>query len=70
MSLEVFGDDGNPPEHGRDTAVYQELQVVRNKLDSWLARNKSDLPNEELADKAQQAVDLLHEISDELDAPL
>ncbi len=70
MSLEAWGDDGNPPEHGRDTAIYQELQQVRYKLESWFAKNKGDMPNDDATEKAQRAIDLLHEVSDELDTPL
>lgn len=69
MSLEVYGDDGNPVEHGRDTQVYQQLQHVRGYLRDWLNTNRSDLEEEQVR-KANKVAELLEEISDELNVPL
>ena len=70
MSLEVFGDDGNPAEHGRDTAIYRELQPVRAAFRKWFTANRSDMFNDEMHGKAAQIEALLDEISDELNGPL
>ena len=38
MSLEVFGDEGNVPANGEDTAVYQELASIYDKYAKWLIK--------------------------------
>jgi hypothetical protein len=65
-----YGGDDDPPTHGRDTAVYQELQPVRELYRLWLSRNRGDLFNDELEAMAQEVEDILLKISDELNTPL
>lgn len=65
-----YGGDDNPPEHGSDTAIYQELEDVRNKYAKWFYDNKKDISNPEMEVKARQIADLLQDISDELNQPL
>lgn len=44
-------DGGDVPTHGRDTAIYQELLVIRRKFEKWIANFRSEFPNDEfLAD--------------------
>jgi hypothetical protein len=65
-----YGGDDNPPEHGRDTAIYQELIVVQTKYEKWLNDNWKDLFNDEMVAKANLIKYMLEELSDELKQPL
>lgn len=62
-------DDGNPAEHGRDTAIFQELQPIRAAFRKWFTANRADFLNDEMY-KATRIEALLDEISDELNTPL
>lgn len=42
MSLEAWGDEGNVPENGRDTAMYQDLIAVRTRFEKWMKDRKND----------------------------
>lgn len=66
MSLEVFGDEGNAPANGLDTAIYQELRAIENRARSWRARNKGDFSNIDQEDKANQIIKLMDELAQEL----
>jgi hypothetical protein len=62
--------DDDPPTHGRDTAIYQELQPIIRKYEEWLRVNKDELFNEEMQQKANTIRLLLAEINDEVNTPL
>lgn len=75
MSLHIvgnandYGGDDSPPEHGRDTQVYQELLTVRQKYFEWFHRNKKDLHGEELHN-AEWICTRLDQIEEGLNQPL
>ena len=64
-----YGGDDDPPEHGRDTVVFQDLQPIRRKYAEWLAANRMELFNDDMVNKAELVQRLLDEISDELNTP-
>lgn len=66
MSLGVWGDEGNVPENGKDTAIYQELAALRVKFAKWQSDNKNDFANDEQTAKADRIVELMDELSDDL----
>jgi hypothetical protein len=47
MSLEAWGDEGLVPSHGRDTAAFQELSAIRDRLHKWTCDFKSELNPDE-----------------------
>lgn len=49
MSLEAWGDEGDVPERGTDTAIFQELYAVYEKYGKWLKKFGKDFagPEEE-----------------------
>lgn len=63
------GGDDDGPEHGRDTAIFQELLPVMESYRKWLARNKSDLCNDEQEAMAAKITDLFDELHDSLNVP-
>ena len=69
MSLEAWGDEGNVPQHGRDTAAFQELSAIRDRLHKWTCDFKGELePGEfEKAAEALERIDITLEL---LDVPL
>lgn len=66
MSLEAWGDEGNVPENGRDTAIYQELCALRVKVQKWQQSNKNDFANDEQIAKADLIIELMDELSERL----
>lgn len=66
MSLEAWGDEGNVPANGRDTAIYQELVDLRAKVQKWQQSNKDDFANDEQIAKADRIIGLMDELADEL----
>jgi len=69
MSREAWGDEGNVPEHGRDTAAYQELCEIRDRLHKWTCDFKSEL-NDDEAEKSSAALELIDDTIELLDVPL
>lgn len=68
MSLGAWGDEGNVPENGKDTAVYQELLSLRVKVADWQRANTNDFANDEQTAKAERIVDLMDELLEDLAA--
>lgn len=68
MSLGVWGDEGDVPANGKDTAIYQELCDLRVKIQKWQASNKSDFANDDQIAKSDRIIELMDELSDELGA--
>lgn len=66
MSLGAWGDEGDMPANGRDTAVYQELVDLRVRAIKWRESNKNDFANDEQTAKAQAIIDAMDELSEEL----
>jgi hypothetical protein len=66
MSLGAWGDEGNVPESGKGTAIYQELIDLRLKMSNWQRSNKNDFANDEQIAKADRILELMDELSDEL----
>lgn len=68
MSLEAFGDEGNVPANGKDTAIYQELAVIYGSFSEWWIKNKRYFsgPNDEQL--ALQIDRLMSKLCDELAA--
>ena len=64
MSLEAWGDEGNVPANGRETAIY--LCALRVKVQKWQASNKNDFGNDEQIAKADRIIELMDELADEL----
>jgi hypothetical protein len=69
MSLEAWGDEGDVPTHGRETAAYQELSVIRDRLHKWTCDFKSELNPDEF-EKAGEAVERIDETLELLDVKL
>ena len=69
MSLEAWGDEGDVPHHGRDTAAYQELSALRDRLHKWTCDFKSELNPDESA-KAGEALECIDEVIVMLDVKL
>lgn len=68
MSLSVWGDEGDVPVNGRDTAIYQELAPIYDKFAKWLVKYQKDFSgpeDEELAGKIDQ---MLCKLCDDLAA--
>lgn len=63
-------EDDNPPEHGRDTAIWQELQPPLTMLEAWLRNNANEFWSDETKAKAALAVGLLAQVCEELDVKL
>lgn len=62
MSREAWGDEGNVPESGRDTAIYQELLGIRAKFGVWKTSNRNDFMNNEQFAKAEQVSNLMDDL--------
>jgi hypothetical protein len=60
----------DPPSHGRDTAIYQELVPINQKYSQWLERNANEFWNDEMFSKAQKIRDMLDDLADEFNQPL
>jgi hypothetical protein len=56
--------------HGRDTAIYQELVVINNRIQDWAKANDNDFHNDVMKDKVRMAQELLEEVAEELNTPL
>lgn len=69
MSREAWGDEGNVPEHGRDTAAYQELSAIRGRLHKWTCDFKSEL-NPDEQEKSGMALEHIDDTLTLLDVPL
>ena len=69
MSLEAWGDEGNVPQHGRDTAAFQELSTIRDRLHKWTCDFKSEL-NPDEQEKVAEALESIDETLELLDVPL
>lgn len=67
MSLEAWGDEGNVPENGKDTAIWQELLALRVKVAAWQKSNKNDFANDEQTAKADRIIKQMDELLDELE---
>ena len=66
MSAEAWGDEGNIPVNGEDTAIFQELLTVRTHFINWKMRNASDMPNDLFVTKVDLICDQVDEMLDEL----
>ena len=42
-----YSEDGDAIEHGRDSAIYQELRLVREKYQEWFRDFEHEFPNDE-----------------------
>lgn len=69
MSGEAWGDEGNVPEHGRDTAAFQELCEIKDRLHKWTCDFKSEL-NPDEKEKTDDALGLIDDAIELLDVPL
>ena len=69
MSKDAWGDEGNVPSHGRDTAVYQELVELRKKVQEYLHRNRNDFYNEEMRATIRAVIELMDQVAEELNQP-
>lgn len=69
MSREAWGDEGNVPEHGRDTAAFQELSAIRDRLHKWTCDFKSEL-NPDESEGAGTALEHIDDVLVLLDVPL
>lgn len=69
MSLEAWGDEGDVPQHGRDTAAFQELSVLRTRLHKWTCDFKSELNPDEF-EKAAEALERIDDVIEMLDVKL
>ena len=49
MSLEAWGDEGDVPTNGKDTAIYQELAPIYSAYCKWLIKYGKEFagPDEE-----------------------
>lgn len=70
MSLGAWGDEGNVPENGKDTAIYQELLDLRVKVAKWQKSNMSDFGNDDQIEKSDRIIEKMDELLDELGGPL
>lgn len=66
MSLGAWGDEGNVPENGKDTAIYQELLALRVKVAAWQKSNTNDFANDEQSAKADQIIEQMDSLLDDL----
>lgn len=69
MSLEAWGDESPGATRGSETALFEELQVIRQKYMAWLAaatRNKEfwSSDDQDLAEKIDADLD---ELSEQMD---
>ena len=69
MSLEAWGDEGNVPSHGRETAAFQELSAIRDRLHKWTCDFKSEL-NPDEQDKSAEALERIDDTLELLDVKL
>lgn len=69
MSREAWGDEGDVPQHGCETAAFQELSKIRDRLHKWTCDFKSELNPDERGriGEALESVDATLEL---LDVPL
>lgn len=70
MSLEVFGDEGDVPHRGEETAMYQELLAVRERWSRWLYSFRKELPGPDHETQAEIVSDALDEMIESLSGPL
>lgn len=70
MSLEAWGDEGNVPQHGRDTAAFQELSVIRDRLHKWTCDYFRSELNPDEREKATEALEAIDATLELLDVPL
>lgn len=72
MSSNFMPDTGppDPPSHGRDTAIYQELVRIKVEVFDWLMRNADEFYNDEMKAKAKVIWEMLDDLTDELNVPL
>lgn len=69
MSLEAWGDEGDVPQHGRETAAYQELSKLRDRLHKWTCDFKTELNPDEM-EKAAEALEHIDATLEMLNVPL
>ena len=62
--------ENDGPEHGRDTAIYQELLPVAAAFDKWLAANQNEFWCPEDKEKADTIERLFDELKESLNTPL
>lgn len=69
MSLEAWGDEGDVPQHGRDTAAFQELSAIRNRLHKWTCDFFKEI-NDDEQEKATEALERIDDVIELLDVKL
>lgn len=69
MSLEAWGDEGLVPQHGRETAAFQELSAIRDRLHKWTCDFFAEL-NDDEKEKATEALERIDDLIEMLDVPL
>lgn len=62
MSLEAWGDEGNVPENGKDTAIYQELLALRVKVAVWQKSNRNDFANDDQLERSDRIIEKMDEL--------
>lgn len=65
-----YSDDGDAPEHGRDTEVYQALGKLIEAFDRWLKGHRHELYNDEMQAEADQIRERIDRLHNQLDEPL
>ena len=67
---EIFSDEGDVPERGEDTAMYQEWQEIRTRLDKWRTAFKNEMINEDFEARVIAIDDAMSVVSVMMEGPL
>ncbi len=69
MSLGAWGDEGDVPTHGRETAAFQELVTIRNRAHKWTCDFFKEINDAEQITMTA-ALELIDETIEQLDVKL
>ena len=68
MSLEAFGDEGNAPANGKDTAIYQDFGPIYDKFADWRIKYKKDFSGPEEVKLASDIYEAMGQLCERLEA--
>lgn len=64
-----YSEDGDAPEHGRDTAIYQDLVKIREKYQKWFREFIMEFPNADFDNCAKILMSQFMEMEQQLNRP-
>jgi hypothetical protein len=67
-----YSEDGDAAEHGRETAIYQDLLSIRSRFQMWLVENRDrhEFFNDEDQKTAETILEAMESLEDKMNVPL